>query len=172
MVRQRGAYVYSVELHHVGYGETQHTAGQQREDVFGHGQLRFHRGVCARDVCQSKIALFSDYNLFTTTASADRDLIRLRCNLFVFLFVCSFVRVRLFCRCAAQVVAASMFYGTEPYFKSGWNIMDGLLVVVSIIDLLMSLISESSPKIFGILRVSIRFTLGRCDFYLHYQAHR
>jgi hypothetical protein len=47
-----------------------------------------------------------------------------------------------------------MFYGTEPYFKSGWNIMDGLLVVVSIIDLLMSLISESSPKIFGILRVS------------------
>ncbi|XP_022162041.1 voltage-dependent T-type calcium channel subunit alpha-1G isoform X5 [Myzus persicae] len=52
-----------------------------------------------------------------------------------------------------KVVAASMFYGTEPYFKSGWNIMDGLLVVVSIIDLLMSLISESSPKIFGILRV-------------------
>lgn len=55
-----------------------------------------------------------------------------------------------------QVVAAGMFYGTEPYFKSGWNIMDGLLVVVSIIDLLMSLISESSPKIFGILRVSKR----------------
>uniref|UniRef100_A0A2S2PYV7 Voltage-dependent T-type calcium channel subunit alpha-1H n=1 Tax=Sipha flava TaxID=143950 RepID=A0A2S2PYV7_9HEMI len=52
-----------------------------------------------------------------------------------------------------KVVAAGMFYGTEPYFKSGWNIMDGLLVVVSIIDLLMSLISESSPKIFGILRV-------------------
>lgn len=52
-----------------------------------------------------------------------------------------------------QVVAAGMFYGTEPYFKSGWNIMDGLLVIVSIIDLLMSLISESSPKIFGILRV-------------------
>jgi len=47
-----------------------------------------------------------------------------------------------------------MFYGTEPYFKSGWNIMDGLLVIVSIIDLLMSLISETSPKIFGILRVS------------------
>ncbi|XP_050424042.1 voltage-dependent T-type calcium channel subunit alpha-1G isoform X2 [Adelges cooleyi] len=52
-----------------------------------------------------------------------------------------------------KVVAAGMFYGTEPYFKSGWNIMDGLLVIVSIIDLLMSLISESSPKIFGILRV-------------------
>ncbi|KAL1453024.1 hypothetical protein WDU94_007201 [Cyamophila willieti] len=52
-----------------------------------------------------------------------------------------------------MVVAAGMFYGTEPYFKSGWNIMDGLLVIVSIIDLLMSVISDSSPKIFGILRV-------------------
>jgi len=71
MVRQRGAHIYSAELHHFGHGETEHTAGQQREDVFGHGQLRFHRGVCARDVCQSKIALFSDYNLFA-------DLIRLR----------------------------------------------------------------------------------------------
>uniref|UniRef100_A0A8D9B9F1 Voltage-dependent T-type calcium channel subunit alpha-1G n=1 Tax=Cacopsylla melanoneura TaxID=428564 RepID=A0A8D9B9F1_9HEMI len=52
-----------------------------------------------------------------------------------------------------KVVSAGMFYGTEPYFKSGWNIMDGLLVIVSIIDLLMSIISDSSPKIFGILRV-------------------
>ncbi|XP_072152992.1 voltage-dependent T-type calcium channel subunit alpha-1G isoform X2 [Bemisia tabaci] len=52
-----------------------------------------------------------------------------------------------------KVVAAGMFYGTEPYFSSGWNIMDGLLVIISIIDLLMSLISDSSPKIFGILRV-------------------
>lgn len=33
--------------------------------------------------------------------------------------------------------------------------MDGSLVTISIIDLLMSLISESSPKIFGILRVSV-----------------
>lgn len=50
-----------------------------------------------------------------------------------------------------------MFYGGEDaYFKSGWNIMDGALVVISIIDLLMSLISESSPRIFGILRVRLR----------------
>lgn len=46
-----------------------------------------------------------------------------------------------------------MFYGQEPYFKSGWNIMDGTLVSVSIVDILMSLISDSSPRIFGILRV-------------------
>jgi len=47
-----------------------------------------------------------------------------------------------------------MFYGHDAYFTSGWNIMDGSLVTISIIDLLMSLISESSPRIFGILRVS------------------
>ncbi len=52
-----------------------------------------------------------------------------------------------------KVVATGMFYGKEAYFTSGWNIMDGSLVIISIIDLLMSLISESSPRIFGILRV-------------------
>jgi len=83
MVRQRGAHVYSVELHHFGHGETEHTAGQQREDVFGHGQLRFHRGVCARDVCQSKIAFYSDYNLFA-------DLIRLRLLFINIITVCFF----------------------------------------------------------------------------------
>lgn len=48
-----------------------------------------------------------------------------------------------------------MFYGDDAYFNSGWNIMDGSLVSISIIDLLMSLVSDSSPRIFGILRVSI-----------------
>ncbi|CAH2234985.1 jg18984 [Pararge aegeria aegeria] len=52
-----------------------------------------------------------------------------------------------------KVVASGMFYGADAYFTSGWNIMDGSLVIISIIDLLMSLVSESSPRIFGILRV-------------------
>jgi hypothetical protein len=52
-----------------------------------------------------------------------------------------------------KVVATGMFYGHDAYFTSGWNIMDGSLVIISIIDLLMGLISESSPRIFGILRV-------------------
>lgn len=46
-----------------------------------------------------------------------------------------------------------MLYGADAYFTSGWNIMDGALVIISIVDLLMSLISSSSPRIFGILRV-------------------
>ena len=52
-----------------------------------------------------------------------------------------------------KVVSSGMFYGADAYFTSGWNIMDGSLVIISIIDLLMSVISESSPRIFGILRV-------------------
>ncbi|XP_052870084.1 voltage-dependent T-type calcium channel subunit alpha-1G [Anopheles cruzii] len=52
-----------------------------------------------------------------------------------------------------KVVSAGLFYGKDAYFTSGWNIMDGSLVIISIVDLLMSLISESSPRIFGILRV-------------------
>ncbi|KYQ53200.1 Voltage-dependent T-type calcium channel subunit alpha-1I [Trachymyrmex zeteki] len=52
-----------------------------------------------------------------------------------------------------KVVATSMLYGPDAYFTSGWNIMDGSLVIISIIDLSMSLLSSSSPRIFGILRV-------------------
>lgn len=52
-----------------------------------------------------------------------------------------------------KVVSTGMFYGKDAYFTSGWNIMDGSLVMISIIDLLMGLLSESSPRIFGILRV-------------------
>ncbi|XP_054086828.1 uncharacterized protein LOC105219445 [Zeugodacus cucurbitae] len=52
-----------------------------------------------------------------------------------------------------KVVSTGMFYGPDAYFTSGWNIMDGSLVTISIIDLLMSLFSQSSSKIFGILRV-------------------
>ncbi|XP_050464943.1 voltage-dependent T-type calcium channel subunit alpha-1G isoform X6 [Cataglyphis hispanica] len=52
-----------------------------------------------------------------------------------------------------KVVATGMLYGPDAYFTSGWNIMDGSLVIISIIDLSMSVLSSSSPRIFGILRV-------------------
>ncbi|XP_034935713.1 voltage-dependent T-type calcium channel subunit alpha-1I isoform X2 [Chelonus insularis] len=52
-----------------------------------------------------------------------------------------------------KVIASGMFFGDGAYYTSGWNIMDGTLVTISIIDLLMTCISSSSPRIFGILRV-------------------
>ncbi|GAB6025910.1 hypothetical protein CHUAL_011882 [Chamberlinius hualienensis] len=52
-----------------------------------------------------------------------------------------------------KVVAWGLWYGPRTYFRSGWNVMDGILVIVSLVDILMSMYSTSSPKIFGILRV-------------------
>lgn len=69
-------------------------------------------------------------------------------NHFVFVFFLHFLP-----SLNRQVVASGMFNGPNAYFNSGWNIMDGSLVTISIIDLLMSLLSHSSPRIFGILRV-------------------
>lgn len=46
-----------------------------------------------------------------------------------------------------------MIKGSDAYFTSGWNIMDGILVLISIIDLFISLISTNSSRILGILKV-------------------
>ncbi|XP_066974796.1 voltage-dependent T-type calcium channel subunit alpha-1G isoform X1 [Macrobrachium rosenbergii] len=52
-----------------------------------------------------------------------------------------------------KVIAQGLLYGKGAYFSSGWNIMDGSLVVISFIDILMSFLATTSPRIFGILRV-------------------
>ncbi|XP_057322527.1 voltage-dependent T-type calcium channel subunit alpha-1G [Microplitis mediator] len=52
-----------------------------------------------------------------------------------------------------KIVASSMIKGSDAYFTSGWNIMDGILVLISIIDLFISLISTNSSRILGILKV-------------------
>lgn len=54
---------------------------------------------------------------------------------------------------ALKVIASGLWYGESAYFKSGWNIMDGMLVGVSLLDLFLSLVAQKSPRIFGILRV-------------------
>ncbi|XP_017486073.1 PREDICTED: voltage-dependent T-type calcium channel subunit alpha-1I-like [Rhagoletis zephyria] len=71
-----------------------------------------------------------------------------------------------------KVVSTGMFYGHDAYFTSGWNIMDGSLVIISIIDLLMSLFSQSSPKIFGILRVSSGQVCLINYMYLHTNVYK
>ncbi|KAF8793170.1 Voltage-dependent T-type calcium channel subunit like protein [Argiope bruennichi] len=52
-----------------------------------------------------------------------------------------------------KVIAKGLWYGQNAYFKSGWNIMDGFVVGISLVDVLLSFVADSSPKIFGILRV-------------------
>ncbi|KAK7918881.1 hypothetical protein WMY93_010165 [Mugilogobius chulae] len=41
----------------------------------------------------------------------------------------------------------------KAYLRSSWNILDGMLVMISVIDILVSLISNSGTKILGMLRV-------------------
>jgi len=53
-----------------------------------------------------------------------------------------------------QVVAKGLLLGKHAYLKSGWNIMDGFLVFISLVDIAFVMLSSTqSPRIFGILRV-------------------
>ncbi|KAL8568788.1 hypothetical protein ACOMHN_036972 [Nucella lapillus] len=52
-----------------------------------------------------------------------------------------------------KVLAKGLLVGRHAYLKSGWNVMDGFLVIISLVDVLISLTADSSPRIFGILRV-------------------
>ncbi|XP_064423736.1 voltage-dependent T-type calcium channel subunit alpha-1G [Latimeria chalumnae] len=52
-----------------------------------------------------------------------------------------------------KVVAMGWCFGEQVYLKSSWNILDGLLVMISVIDILVSMVSDSDTKILGMLRV-------------------
>uniref|UniRef100_A0A915CTA5 Ion transport domain-containing protein n=1 Tax=Ditylenchus dipsaci TaxID=166011 RepID=A0A915CTA5_9BILA len=53
-----------------------------------------------------------------------------------------------------KVIANGCFLGEGAYFKDGWNILDGVLVIISLINVLMEFfVSGDSPKIFGVIRV-------------------
>lgn len=51
------------------------------------------------------------------------------------------------------MAALGWLLGDKAYLRSSWNILDGILVMISAIDILVSLVSNSSPKILGMLRV-------------------
>uniref|UniRef100_A0A6I8P166 Voltage-dependent T-type calcium channel subunit alpha n=1 Tax=Ornithorhynchus anatinus TaxID=9258 RepID=A0A6I8P166_ORNAN len=52
-----------------------------------------------------------------------------------------------------KVVALGWCFGERAYLKSSWNVLDGVLVLISVIDILVSLVSDSGTKILGMLRV-------------------
>uniref|UniRef100_A0A8C1VDK8 Voltage-dependent T-type calcium channel subunit alpha n=1 Tax=Cyprinus carpio TaxID=7962 RepID=A0A8C1VDK8_CYPCA len=52
-----------------------------------------------------------------------------------------------------KVVSLGLYAGPDSYLKSSWNVLDGLLVFVSIVDILVSLASSGGNRILGILRV-------------------
>ncbi|XP_065549302.1 voltage-dependent T-type calcium channel subunit alpha-1G isoform X5 [Lathamus discolor] len=53
----------------------------------------------------------------------------------------------------SAVVALGLCFGEKAYLKSSWNVLDGVLVLISVIDILVSMVSDSGTKILGMLRV-------------------
>ncbi|KAK5850441.1 hypothetical protein PBY51_001322 [Eleginops maclovinus] len=54
---------------------------------------------------------------------------------------------------AIKIVSLGWCFGEKSYLRSSWNLLDGMLVMISVIDILVSLISNSGTKILGMLRV-------------------
>ena len=52
-----------------------------------------------------------------------------------------------------KIIAEGFYVGKSAYLKNGWNIIDFLLVIISIIDFIITLLSKSSNKILRMLRI-------------------
>lgn len=53
-----------------------------------------------------------------------------------------------------KVVARGALCGPDTYLKDGWNVMDGILVTISLVNIVFDLVAPGdSPKIFAVIRV-------------------
>ncbi|KAK1805167.1 hypothetical protein P4O66_019527, partial [Electrophorus voltai] len=72
----------------------------------------------------------------------------------VFLSISNYVFTVIFvAEMTVKVVAFGFYSGKHSYLQSTWNILDGVLVFVSLIDILVLLASSGGNRILGILRV-------------------
>uniref|UniRef100_A0A670JGT5 Ion transport domain-containing protein n=1 Tax=Podarcis muralis TaxID=64176 RepID=A0A670JGT5_PODMU len=72
----------------------------------------------------------------------------------IFLSVSNYIFTAIFvAEMMVKVVALGFFSGENTYLQSSWNVLDGILVFVSIIDIIVSMASAGGAKILGILRV-------------------
>lgn len=51
------------------------------------------------------------------------------------------------------MVALGLLWGEHAYLQSSWNVLDGLLVLVSLVDIIVAMASAGGAKILGVLRV-------------------
>ncbi|KAG5832419.1 hypothetical protein ANANG_G00290960 [Anguilla anguilla] len=72
----------------------------------------------------------------------------------VFLSVSNYIFTVIFvAEMTMKVVAHGFYSGTDSFLQSSWNILDGVLVFVSLVDILVSVASAGGNRILGILRV-------------------
>ncbi|XP_060945759.1 voltage-dependent T-type calcium channel subunit alpha-1H [Limanda limanda] len=88
------------------------------------------------------------------TIALERPAIGLASTERVFLSVSNYVFTVIFlAEMAVKVVALGFCFGKQSYLQSSWNVLDGLLVFVSLVDILVSVAFNGGNKILGILRV-------------------
>ncbi|XP_044771504.1 voltage-dependent T-type calcium channel subunit alpha-1H isoform X2 [Neomonachus schauinslandi] len=72
----------------------------------------------------------------------------------VFLSVSNYIFTAIFvAEMMVKVVALGLVSGEHAYLQSSWNVLDGLLVLVSLVDIIVAMASAGGAKILGILRV-------------------
>ncbi|KAG8506345.1 Voltage-dependent T-type calcium channel subunit alpha-1H, partial [Galemys pyrenaicus] len=72
----------------------------------------------------------------------------------VFLSVSNYIFTGIFvAEMLVKVVALGLVSGVHAYLQSSWNVLDGLLVLVSLVDIVVAMASAGGAKILGILRV-------------------
>ncbi|KAL8221877.1 UNVERIFIED_CONTAM: Voltage-dependent T-type calcium channel subunit alpha-1I, partial [Gekko kuhli] len=114
-----------------------------------------------RILCQTIIAhkLF-DYIVLAfiflncITIALERPQIEQRSTERIFLTVSNYIFTAIFvAEMTLKVVSLGLYFGEQAYLRSSWNILDGFLVFVSIIDIVVSVASAGGAKILGVLRV-------------------
>ncbi|XP_028263597.1 voltage-dependent T-type calcium channel subunit alpha-1G isoform X2 [Parambassis ranga] len=72
----------------------------------------------------------------------------------IFLTLSNYIFTAIFvAEMTVKIVALGWCFGDKAYLRSSWNVLDGMLVMISVIDILVSLISNTGTKILGMLRV-------------------
>ena len=53
----------------------------------------------------------------------------------------------------AQIIAHGLVLDSGTYLKDGWNVLDGILVLFSWIDVIITYSSATAPEVLGALKV-------------------
>nr|DBA18821.1 TPA: hypothetical protein GDO54_017024 [Pyxicephalus adspersus] len=114
-----------------------------------------------RIMCQTIIAhkLF-DYVVLAfiflncITIALERPQIEHKSTERLFLSISNYIFTAIFvAEMTLKVVSLGLYFGDRAYLRSSWNILDGFLVFVSLIDIVVSVASAGGAKILGVLRV-------------------
>uniref|UniRef100_A0A8C2YCE9 Calcium voltage-gated channel subunit alpha1 I n=1 Tax=Coturnix japonica TaxID=93934 RepID=A0A8C2YCE9_COTJA len=88
------------------------------------------------------------------TIALERPQIEHRSMERIFLTVSNYIFTAIFvAEMTLKVVSLGLYFGDQAYLRSSWNVLDGFLVFVSLIDIVVSVASAGGAKILGVLRV-------------------